>query len=112
MAKLSAVIEIGNTQFNWAILKWLGKCPSGFGKNSTLILGTPKNKFNFAEIRAKYKITKSSRFKIGYEALYLDRVAGVSDNVPVVLTATTGSDTSDSGQMFFHGISIGFEIFR
>ena len=62
-------------------------------------------------ITAQYKVSRHSRIRIGYNAFYLDRVAGVSDNIPVTLNPTTGSDTSDSGQMFFNGVHFGFEIF-
>jgi hypothetical protein len=63
-------------------------------------------------INIEYKIAKSARLRLGYNAFYLSQVAGVSDNVPVVLNPTTGSDTSDSGEMMFNGVFFGFEIFR
>ena len=63
-------------------------------------------------LHGQYKISRRSRLRFGYTALWLDGVSGTSDNIPLTINPTTGSNTSDSGQMFFHGVSFGFEIFH
>ncbi len=63
-------------------------------------------------LQGQYKLSERSRFRFGYTAFWLGNVAGVSDNIPASITPSTGSDTSDSGEMFFNGLSVGFEIFR
>ncbi len=59
-----------------------------------------------------YQLSQRARFRFGYNALWLGDVASVSDNLSTVLSPTTGADTSDSDDMFFHGVSLGFEIYR
>ena len=57
-AKVNSVTDTGKNQFNDDILKWLVRCDSALGTNSTFTLGTPKNKFSFANTRAPYRIIK------------------------------------------------------
>lgn len=63
-------------------------------------------------LNGHYKLGKRSRLRFGYNAFWLGEVASVADNIPVTINPTTGSDTSDSDDMFFHGLSLGLEIFR
>ena len=59
-----------------------------------------------------YQLSQQARFRFGYNALWLGEVASVSDNFSPVISPTTGSDAGDSDDMFFHGVSLGLEIFR
>ena len=59
-----------------------------------------------------FQLSRSARLRLGYNVLWLGEVASVSDNFPAVLTPFTGTDTSDSDDMFFHGASFGLEIYR
>ncbi len=63
-------------------------------------------------LNGHYKLGKRSRLRFGYNAFWLGEVASTADNIPVTINPTTGSDTSDSDDMFFHGLSLGLEIFR
>ena len=63
-------------------------------------------------LNGHFKLGKQSRVRFGYNAFWLGEVASVADNIPVAINPTTGSDTSDSDDMFFHGLSLGVEIFR
>lgn len=82
----------------------------------TQFLGLTDNNISLAGLielglQGHFKLSERSRFRFGYTGLYLGQVAGVSDNIPVTLNPTTGSNTSDSGQMMFNGVSFGFEVF-
>ncbi|MFK7767789.1 MAG: BBP7 family outer membrane beta-barrel protein [Mariniblastus sp.] len=59
-----------------------------------------------------YQLTQRSRLRAGYQLLWLGEVASASDNFNPVLTPTTGTSSSDSDDMFFHGLSVGLEIYR
>jgi hypothetical protein len=59
-----------------------------------------------------FQITRRLRARFGYNVLYIDQVAGVSDNQPVVLNSQTLVNSSDSGQMSYSGVSIGLEFYR
>lgn len=61
---------------------------------------------------AHYQLNRRARLRAGYNVLWLGEVASVSDNVPAILTPTTGTGTSDSDDMLFHGLSFGLEIYR
>lgn len=63
-------------------------------------------------LNGHYKLGKRSRLRFGYNAFWLGEVASTADNIPVTINPTTGSDTSDSDDMFFHGLSLGLEMFR
>jgi hypothetical protein len=58
------------------------------------------------------KLGQRSRLRFGYNAFWLGEVASTADNIPVTINPTTGSNTSDSDDMFFHGLSVGLESFR
>lgn len=59
-----------------------------------------------------YRLNRQARFRFGYNFLFLGEVASVSDNFPTVLTPATVSNSSDSDDMLFHGLSFGFEVYR
>ena len=59
-----------------------------------------------------YQLSRTARLRAGYNILFFGDVASVSDNFNPVLSPSTGTSTSDSDSMFFHGASIGIEIFR
>ena len=69
-------------------------------------------------INAKYRLTNQAQFRIGYNILFLDNVSTVSNNLTndvngnIPISPTFGTSTSDSGDIFFHGLSLGFEIYR
>ena len=68
-------------------------------------------------INAKYRVNNRSQFRIGYNILFLDNVSTVSNNLTnegggIPISPTFGTSTSDSGDIFFHGLSLGFEIYR
>ncbi|MEL7496651.1 MAG: hypothetical protein AAFN77_03520 [Planctomycetota bacterium] len=64
-----------------------------------------------AGLTAHYRINRQARFRFGYNILYLGEVASVADNFPRFLTPSTGN-VDDSDDMFFHGLSLGFEVYR
>lgn len=59
-----------------------------------------------------YQLSRQARFRFGYNLLWLGEVASVSDNFSPILTPLTGTDSGDSDDMLFHGISLGFEVYR
>ena len=59
-----------------------------------------------------YQLSRQARFRVGYNVLWLGEVASVSDNFSPVVSPFTGTDTSDSDDMFFHGVSFGLEVYR
>ena len=67
-------------------------------------------------INAKYRLTRQSQFRFGYNILFLDNLSTVSSNLTnqggIGISPTFGTSTSDSGDIFFHGLSVGFEFYR
>ena len=63
-------------------------------------------------LNGNLKLGQRSRLRFGYNAFWLGEVASTANNIPVTINPTTGSDTSDSDDMFFHGLSVGLELFR
>jgi hypothetical protein len=68
---------------------------------------------------AKYRLTQRAQFRAGYNILWLGEMGTVSDNLAnrtnqlgISLTPSIGAGTSDSDDMFFHGFSFGFELYR
>ncbi len=59
-----------------------------------------------------YQLSRRARFRVGYQALLLDNVASVSDNLSGSLSPFLGANTGDSDSMFFHGINLGLEFYR
>lgn len=59
-----------------------------------------------------YHFTPNSRFKLGYNTLWLWGVASANDNFPFVLGPFTGIDADTSDSTFFHGVNFGFEFYR
>lgn len=72
-----------------------------------------------AGLTAKYRLTQQAQFRVGYNILWLGEMGTVSDNLAnrtsaagISLTPSIGSGTSDSDDIFFHGFSFGFELYR
>ena len=70
-------------------------------------------------LTAKYRLTRQAQFRIGYNILFFDNLATASDNllnVPaaggIPVSPTLGSTTTDEESVLFHGLSIGFELYR
>ena len=61
---------------------------------------------------AHYQLSQTSRFRIGYNVLFIGEVATAQDNFNPVLTPTSASQTDDGDDIVFHGLNFGFEIFR
>lgn len=59
-----------------------------------------------------YQINRRARFRAGYQALMLDEVYTVSDNLTGTLSPFFGSRKADKDSMLFHGASFGFEFYR
>jgi hypothetical protein len=59
-----------------------------------------------------YQLTRRARLRMGYQALLLDDVYSVSDNLTGTLSPFFGSRKADKDSMLFHGASIGFEFYR
>ncbi len=59
-----------------------------------------------------YHFTRTSRFKLGYNTLWLWGIASSNDNFPFVLSPFTGVDADTSDNTFFHGLNFGFEFYR
>ena len=62
-------------------------------------------------ITGHYQLSSSSRFRVGYNLLYFDGVASSEETVPFTLSPFATSDGGDD-DAFFHGLSLGFEIYR
>lgn len=63
-------------------------------------------------LNSHFRLNRQARLRLGYNFLYLGDVASVSDNFPTFLTPSTVGNASDNDEMFFHGVSFGFEIYR
>ena len=69
-------------------------------------------------LNAKYRLTRQSQFRLGYNLYFWDRLATVSDNIVnngggiAVGPSLFGDGTSDSDSVFFNGVSFGFEFYR
>ena len=59
-----------------------------------------------------WQMSREARLRFGYNVLWLGEVASVSDNFSPNLSPLTGSDAGDSDDMFFHGLSVGLEVYR
>ena len=62
-------------------------------------------------ITGHYQLSSNSRFRLGYNLLYFDGVASSEETVPFTLSPFTTIDGGDD-DAFFHGLSLGFEIYR
>ncbi len=65
-----------------------------------------------ASILAHYQLSQTARLRVGYNVLWLGEVASVADNFNPLLSPTAASQTNDSDDMLFHGLSFGLEVFR
>jgi hypothetical protein len=63
-------------------------------------------------LNAHYQINRRARIRAGYQALLLDEVYSVSDNLTGTLSPFAGSRKPDKDSMFFHGLSAGIEFYR
>ena len=71
-------------------------------------------------VNAKYRLTRQAQFRIGYNILFFDNLATASDNLlndpafggGIPVSPTLGSSTTDEESVLFHGLSLGFEIYR
>ena len=71
-------------------------------------------------VNAKYRLTRQAQFRIGYNILFFDNLATASDNLlndpafggGIPVSPTLGSTTTDEESVLFHGLSLGFEIYR
>ena len=63
-------------------------------------------------LNGHYQLSERARFRFGYSILWLTEVATVADNFPEVITPSTGANSSDSDDVFFHGLRVGLEIYR
>ena len=71
-------------------------------------------------LNAKFRLTRQAQFRVGYNILFFDNLATASDNLlnepalggGIPVSPTLGSSTSDEESVLFHGLSIGFEIYR
>ena len=62
-------------------------------------------------ITGHYQLSSSSRFRLGYNLIYLDGVATSEETVPLTLSPF-GPDDGGDDEAFFHGLSIGLEFYR
>ena len=69
-------------------------------------------------LSAKYRLTSQAQFRVGYNLYFWDELATVSDNlrnsgagIPLE-PSFLGGGTRDSDDIFLHGLSVGFEIYR
>ena len=71
-------------------------------------------------VNAKFRLTRQAQFRIGYNILFFDNLATASDNLQndpafgggIPLSPIVGSTTTDEESVLFHGLSLGFEIYR
>ena len=70
-------------------------------------------------VNAKFRLTRQSHFRVGYNILFFDNLATASDNllnIPaaggIPISPTLGSTTTDEESVLFHGLSLGFEVYR
>ena len=74
---------------------------------------------------AHYQISPRGRFRLGYNLTFIGDVATAADNQPSIdtvigpivvnpspISASTGTNSSDSDDVTFHGLSFGLEFFR
>ena len=59
-----------------------------------------------------YQVSQRSRLRAGYQLLWLGDVATTPENFTPLITPTTGSSGDDSDHLLFHGLNVGFEIYR
>ena len=59
-----------------------------------------------------YQLRPNLRLRGGYTALFLGRMATVADNINPVISPQTGLETGDKDDVFFQGLSLGFEMYR
>ncbi len=62
-------------------------------------------------VLAHYQLSSRARFRAGYTLLWLNNLAGATDNFPNTIGPGTG-DIRTEEEMFFHGISFGIELYR
>ncbi|MGI9519813.1 MAG: hypothetical protein ACR2NP_22355, partial [Pirellulaceae bacterium] len=60
---------------------------------------------------ARYKITRKTRLRFGYEIMGLANVREVEETYSTVVTQLSGFNYNRGGALF-HGATIGFEIYR
>ena len=71
-------------------------------------------------VNAKFRLTRQAQFRVGYNILFFDNLATASDNLlndpafggGIPVSPTLGSTTTDEESVLFHGLSIGFELYR
>ena len=71
-------------------------------------------------VNAKFRLTRQAQFRVGYNILFFDNLATASDNLlndpafggGIPVSPTLGSTTTDEESVLFHGLSLGFEIYR
>ena len=67
-------------------------------------------------LNAKYRLTRQAQFRVGYNLFFIGNLGTVSDNLVNVggigLSPDLGSETTDSDDVFFHGLSFGLEVYR
>jgi len=61
---------------------------------------------------AHYQLSQTARLRAGYNVLFLGELATAADNFSPVISPIAGTSSSDSDDVFFHGLSVGLEIFR
>lgn len=88
----------------------------GLLNNNTIHVSASRNDTDFsasAEIGvfARLKLGPRARLRAGYEAMTLINVYEVESNYSTVVLPTAGQNFND-GDAFFHGLTMGFEIFR
>lgn len=85
---------------------------NGFGLTSS---GTNEADLSYLVdlgITAHYQLTTQSRFRIGFNALYLGDVTTANEAFPFVLSPFSASSLDADDDALFTGLSFGFEFYR
>lgn len=85
--------------------------------NGTQFLNGSNNRGAFStnlefNLTGHYQINNRTRFRMGYQALVLDNMVTVQDNLSGSLNPFLGNSKANRDTMFFHGFNLGLEIYR
>jgi hypothetical protein len=85
--------------------------------NGTQFLNGSNNRGVFStnlefNLTGHYQINNRTRLRMGYQALVLDNMVTVQDNLSGSLNPFLGSSKANRDTMFFHGFNLGVEMYR
>ena len=107
----------GSVKGSWGLYANLSDFDSTNGLATGPLLTSESNQFSIssaAELSflAHYQIRTDMRFQVGYNLIFVGNVASVADNLVQQVPTLNGVEVTDSDDVFFHGLSFGFEFYR